>query len=626
MSEVNKVNRKISYINKDFSGFRDDLINFTKNYFPNSLGDFSESSPATAMLEMAAYVGDVTAYGTDIALQESLMFTVSERLNLYNLSQGLGYKIHSISPASCDLDVFQLVPSIGEGNDNRPDYNYALTIDHDMQVSTNDSIFFRTTEPVNFGFSSSLSPTTVSVHTVSSDGQVEFYLLKKTVRAVSGQVLTGTYAFTDAKIYDKIVLPEDNIAEIIDITDSDNNIWYEVPYLAQDLVPVGIRNTPYSDPVLHQYASTVPYLLSYRQTDKRFVTRVRKDDRIEIQFGSGLGQESDEEIVPNPTNVGIGLDYYNRAEDVSIDPMNFLYTKTYGTAPSDTTLTIRYSVAEGLSDNVNANTITQIVSNTISTPISSTDPTVLSTVTDSITVNNPRAAFGGQTKKPIDIIREEAMSNFAAQNRSVTKEDYILRCFTMPAKFGSIAKAYVEQDTQLSRKLDFERTPNPYALNLYILTYDKDQRFVVANEAIKENLRTYLRNYKLLTDSINIKSPWIINIGIQGEIICRPDVNSNEILLKCVNRMIDLMDNSKREINAPILLSNLYTEIDKIDGVQTVQNIEVTNLYDTSQGYSGNFYDIKSATRNGIIYPSLDPAIFEVKFPKIDIRFRVNDQ
>jgi len=620
-----KVTRRINYVNKDFSEIRQELINYTKNYFPNTYSDFNESSPGMHMLELAAYVGDIMGFYTDVQLQESFLSTVSERINLYNLAQTHGYKVKTVTPSSVDIDIFQIVPSIGEGTDNRPDYNYALSIDADMQLRTDDNIYFRTTEPADFSYSSSLSPTIVSVKTVSDDGNIEFYLLKKTVKAVSGRVATATYDFEEAKIYDKIVLPDFNVSEIIDIVDSDNNIWYEVPFMAQDLVQVGIRNTPYADPVLHQYASTVPYLLSYKQTDKRFVTRVRKDDRIEIQFGSGLSSESDEEIVPNPFNVGIGLDYYNRATEVSIDPMNFLYTKTYGTAPTNTTLTVRYSIANGLSDNVNSNTIVNIVSSTVSDPAATTDPTILDSIKSSIVVTNPNPAFGGQTKKPFDVVREEAMANFAAQNRSVTKEDYILRCFTMPSKYGSVAKAYVEQDTQISRNLEFERTPNPYALNLYILTYSLDKTFVTANEAIKENLRTYLRNYRLMTDAVAIKDPWIINISISYEIITYPNQNSNEVLLRCTNKLIELFDNDKMEINKPIVLSNLYSELDRIEGVQTVQNITINNEYDTALGYSGNYYDIVSATRSNIIYPSLDPSIFEVKFKTRDIKGRVND-
>jgi hypothetical protein len=627
MARKNGYTREVKYVNKDFAELRTALIGLAKNYFPTTYADFNESSPGTMFIEMAAYVGDVLSFYSDVQLQESMLYTAEERINLYNLAQSLGYKPKTVVPSSVELEIFQLVPSIGEGVDTRPDYRYALVVKENMQVKTDEQrpAYFRTIDAVDFRFSSSYDPTTATVYSVTDDGSIEYYLLKKRVKAVSGEIKTQQFSFSDPKIYDKIVLEDDNVTEIIDIVDSDGNTWYEVPFMAQDLVPVGVRNTPYHDPTLAQYRSSVPYILAYRQTERRFVTRLRKDDKIEIQFGSGMSSEADEEIVPNPFNVGLGLPYFERVTDVSIDPMNFLYTRTYGTAPSNTTLTVRYAVAAGMRENVNANTVTEIIASETSDPIESVNSTVLNTIKGSLSINNPRPAFGGANKKPLDVIREEAIANFAAQNRSVTKEDYILRCFTMPAKYGSVCKAYVEQDLQISRWNDGDQIPNPYALNLYVLCYNDSKQLVAANEAIKENIRTYLRQYRLMTDAVNIKDPFIINLGIEFEIITRPNENSNEVLLRCIEKLVELFDNDKMDIGQPILISKLQTELDRVDGVQTVQSIRFKNLVDRNQGYSGNVYDVDTAIRNGILYPSMDPSIFEVRFPKRDISGRVND-
>lgn len=616
--------RSVSYINKDFAENRLALINYLKNYFPNSYQDFNESSPAMAFVELVAYVGDVLSFYTDVQLMESLLFLSDERINLYNLAQGMGYKAKTVVPASVDLEVFQLLPSIGSGQNTRPDFRYALYIQPTMQVSTTDTdaVYFYTKDAIDFRFSSSFDPTTITTYSVTQDGEIEYYLLKKTVKAVSGKLQSRVFSFSDPKIYDKIVLPENNVTEIVSVEDSDLNKWYEVSHLAQDLVPLSIRNVPYNDAYLSQYQSSVPYILIYKQTEHRFVTRLRKDDLLEIQFGAGLSSEADEEIIPNPMNVGLGLDYFERPADLSIDPQNFLYTKTYGTAPSNTLLTVQYSIANGIRDNVNANTITQIVSSSIVNPFDSTDSTVLQTIIDSVAINNPNPAFGGQDRRPLEMIRQEAMANFASQNRAVTKEDYILRCFTMPAKYGAIAKAYIEQDTQLGRWNE-DRVPNPYSMNLYVLSYNADRQFVACNEAIKENLRQYLRNYRLLTDAINIKDCQIINFSIDIEVMTYQNENSNEVILRCIDRVIDYFDNQRMEINQPILISKLKTEIDKVQGVQTVKSIKFINQIDMSQGYSGNVYPIENAIRDEILYPSLTPSIFELRFPKKDVRVRV---
>tara|TARA_R110000822_G_scaffold128195_39_gene264018 strand:- start:1496 stop:3370 length:1875 start_codon:yes stop_codon:yes gene_type:complete len=622
---ANKINRDIKYVSKDFAEYRTALINYAKNYFPDTYTDFNESSPAMMFLEMSAYVGDVLSFYGDVQLQESFLYTVDERINLYNLSQGHGYKPKTVVPSSVDIEIFQLIPSIGEGIETRPDYKYSLIVEPHMQCQTSDGTKFRTVDAVDFRFSSSYDPTETSVYSVADDGAIEYYLLKKSVKAVSGEMITREYPFGDPKKYDKIVLPNANVTDIIDIVDNDGNDWHEVQHMAQDLVPLSIRNTPYNNPELAQYRSSAPYVLCYKQVERRYITRLRPDEFMEIQFGAGLSSEADEEIIPNPFNVAMGLDYFERVIDVSLDPLNFLYTKTYGTAPNNVTLTVRYATAIGLSDNVNAGTITTITSANIINPSDTLDPTVLTVIRNSLAINNTAPAYGGQNRKSLEVIREEAIANFAAQNRAVTKEDYILRCFAMPSKFGSVSKAYIEQDQQLSRWNEYDKIPNPYALNLYVLSYDADRKLVPVNPAIRENLVNYISQYRMMTDAINIKTPFVVHLGIDFEILTKPQENSNEVLLRCVDKVIQLFDPDKMEINQPILISKLYTEIDQVEGVQTVQDIKFVNLFDTNDGYSGNVYDMETATRNGIVYPSLDPMIFEIKYPRRDIKGRVND-
>ena len=624
MPPLTGTNRSIKYINRDFAEFRTALYQFAKQYFPNQLVDQSESNPAAIMIEMASYVGDALSFTADTMLAESFLYTVNERINMMRLAQSLGYKAKTVVPAQVDLDVFQLLPSIGSGNNTKPDYRYALYLKAHSVVSTTDTdaTYFYTTDDIDFRFSSSIDPTTVTAYSVTQDGSIEYYLLKKKARAVSGELKSLTFDFGEPKIYDKIVIRESNVTDIVSVTDSDNNVWYKTDYLADDLVPLTMRNLPYNDPSLSQYNSSVPYLLCFKQTEHRYVTRYRKDDFLEIQFGSGLSSEADEEIVPNPFNVGIGLPYYERSVDVSIDPMNFLYTRTYGTAPANTTLTVNYAIASGVADNVSANTITRVVTADFIDPVDSTDSTVLQTIKDSLTVNNPFPAFGGQNKKPLDQIREEAMANFAAQNRAVTKEDYILRCYTMPAKYGAIAKAYVEKDTQLGG-WNADRQPNYNNLDLYILSQDATNTLVTANDAIKSNLKNYLARYRLMTDAITIRDPFIIDISVDVDIISYPDFNSNEVILKCLEVMIDYFDISRVSINQPIIISSLRTALDRVEGVMTVNGFDFNAVIGT--GYSSNWYDMKNAERNGIIYPPKTISCFNVRYPKRDLRVRVID-
>lgn len=618
---------KIKYLNKDFGQFREALINHAKSYFPNAYRDFNESSPGMMFIEAASFVGDVLSMYNDHQLQESFINLATERKNIYNLAQNYGYKPNSVVPAQVELTVMQLVPALPtmsmEGTTYEPDMSYAFHIKEGMVVRTEDNVRFITTESCNFEINTPTDPLEISIYEISNLGEVTFYLLKKTVKAIAGQVFEQNFEFTTPKRYDKIVLEQENVSRIISVVDSESETWYEVDFMAQDIIPVSIRNDYNATSELGVYQHSVPFLLSYIQTDKRFVTRVRKDGYFEIQFGSGIGQESDEELVPNPFNVGLGIEYFRRYNDLSLDPANFINTKTYGSAPDNTTLTVKYLVSNGVSDNVGAETINIIESMEFYPVLPSLDEEIVEALQFStdrgIKVTNLAPAYGGLNVKPLDVIKQEAVANFAAQNRAVTLEDILLRAYAMPAKFGNIAKAYVERDEQRSI-WNSELIPNPYSINLFILAYDANGEFTPANSALKQNLSRYLSNYRLLTDAINIVDAHIIHIGIDFEIIVRPTYNSNEVLIRCIGRLKELFHQSVMEIGKPILLSKLYTELDKLEGVQTVADIKIYNKYDAGLGYSGNVYDINTATRDGIIYPSLDPSIFEIKFPDKDIK------
>jgi hypothetical protein len=419
------------------------------------------------------------------------------------------------------------------------------------------------------------------------------------------------------------VLAEDNVIEVIDIVDDQGQKWYEVPYLAQDTIQEAIRNTPNIDPELASYNNSVPYILKLKQTARRFITRFRADKRLEIQFGAGISEEHDRDLIPNPENVGLGLKGFKREVDVSIDPANFLYSNTYGQAPSQTTLTVRYSLGDGLQDNTPANSIQEVFLVSYASANMDLNATLLAQAKNSVAVNNTEPSKGGASKEPIETVRQKSLATFASQNRAVTKEDYILRCYTMPSKFGSVAKAYIIQDEQVDSTDPESKIPNPLAMNIYTKGYDASQNLVPLNLAVKQNLKTYLQQFRLMTDALNIKDAFVINIGVNFEVIPKPNYNASEVVVKCINKLKSLLHVENMQINGPIVISDLYSSLDAIDGVQTVSNVDIINLYDTNAGYSGNVYDIKSAILNNIVYPSLDPCIFEIKYPNSDIKGRI---
>ena len=622
-----EIKKDISYLGKDFNQFRKNLIDFAQQYFPTTYTDFNQAGPGSLFLEMSAYVGDVLSYYMDINLRESLLDQATERTNIFDIAKNLGYTPKNAVPAYVSLDVYQLVPAIGTGANVRPDFDYALSVKSGMRVtSINSNSVFRTVDSVDFSFSSSFDPTEITVYESNPSTKLPtYYLLKKQIMAVSGDVKTASFTFTTPTAYDRIVLPESNIIEIISVKETDGDNWYEVPYLAQDTIFEETPNLLENDPDFYQYRSSSPSLLKLKKTSKRFISRLRSDGRLELQFGAGISDNNDLEVIPNPTNVGNGLTALRRNVNVDIDPSNFLYTKTYGQAPSNTTLTVTYTIGNGIADNVPGGVLTNLAFVEFDDDINSSINVSTSTfIKSTLAVTNTGPATGAKTADTLEDIKNNAMANFATQNRLVTRDDYIIRAYSMPAKFGSVAKAYIVPDDQLSQQ-EFEQTriANPLAMNLYVLGFNQDKQLTTLNQAVKENLKNYLNYYRMLTDAVNIKDAFIINIGLQFEISVLSNYNSNEVLLKCINSVKSYFNVDRWQINQPIIKSDITNLLGNVKGVQSVINVTFNNLYDTAQNYSGNVYDLASATKNGVIYPSLDPSIFEVKFPNKDIKGRV---
>ena len=612
--------RDIRYIDRDFNSFRNALINYSKTYFPNTYNDFTDTSTGMLFMEMASYVGDVLSFYLDNQIQETFIQTARQTENLFNLSYMLGYVPKVTTAASVDIDFYQQLPAKLVGGVTVPDYDYTLKIPENTQITSNtdSSIKFLIEDVVDFSVSSSMDPTEVSVYQLSGT-QPTFYLLKKTRKAISATVNTTTFTFTAPQRFDTRTLNASNIIGILDVVDSNGNTWYEVPNLAQENVFNSIRNTNVNDPN-YSDNSDAPYLLQLKQVQRRFVTRFKNESTLEIQFGAGNFGDNDEEIVPNPDNVGLGLPFEKTKLTTAFSPLNFVFTNTYGIAPSNTTLTVRYLTGGGVGSNVEAGSLT-IVDDTNITFLNSNlaNTSLANTIFDSVASNNPLAANGGQDGDTIEEIRQNATGNFQNQLRTVTKEDYIIRALSMPANLGVIAKAYAAP----AKIGEYQPGELPTVLDLYILSYDINKKLRTASSALKKNLKTYLSEYRMINDSIKIKDAFVINIGVEFDIIVLPNYNNSETLTKCITALSTYFDIDQWQINQPIILKDLFILLDKVEGVQTVKKVKITNKAGEALGYSAYGYDIEGATVNDVVYPSLDPMIFEVKNLNEDIKGRV---
>jgi hypothetical protein len=614
-------------------------------------------------LEQAAFVGDVLSYYTDAQLKESFINLAGNYKNVLTQAQNLGYKPKLSKPATTTLSVYQTVPSTGSGINNKPDYTYALKIKQGMQVKStlNTNLIFTTTDDVDFN-----DATDREVSVFQTDGvKPLLYLITKKVKAISAESKSVTQEFFSFIKNPIVSISDTNFIGISNVVDSNGNKYYEVPYLAQDMIYVKIPNVESNDPTLSQYRESVPYLLKLIRTPRRFTTKVMDTGDIELRFGGGSGDVSDEILIPSTKNVGLGLNNSIDKLGETFDPTHFLKTSTYGIAPSQTTLTINYLSGGGISSNVQSGDLSTI--NLIEfdedliqyTPISLPQ---YNQSKQSVAVTNLEPAVGGAGGETIEEIRENAIANYGSQNRAVTRKDYEIRTLAMDAQFGGVAKVYVAQDTALDDtkvqsvlrddtarqqflnlvkssvgKSDTEigdqieryilqqksinaEFNNPFAINMYLLGYDVNGNLTTLNDAVRQNLKTYLEEYRMLTDAVNMLDGFVINIGINYEITVFSNYNKREVLLKANQALINYFDITKWQMNEPINLSEIELEIANIDGVSSVQNVEVVNL--RGSNYSTYAYNIKEATRNKMVYPSLDPAIFEIKFPNTDIKGR----
>ena len=606
--------RDINYLNRDFTSFRNTLIEYSKTYFPTTYNDFTPASPGMLFMEQASYVGDILSFYLDNQIQETFLQYSRQVTNIFDLAYMLGYKPKATNVAIVDIDVYQQVPASGSGADNVPDYNYTLSISSPSQV-TNGSVNFLIEEPINFAQSSSSDPTEVSVYEISA-GEPIYYLLKKTRQAYSATLNTTTFTFGSYEAYPTVEIDATNIIGILDITDSAGNVWYEVDYVGQETILDSIKNTNQNNPNL--VTNDAPYLLQLKKVQRRFATRLLDSTTLQIQFGAGNPSDTDEEITPNANNVGIGLPFGKDKLTTAYSPTNFMYTNTYGIAPVNTTLTVRYLTGGGVNSNVAANTI-----NTLdTTPVFNNRNLNVDTANNiltTVTVNNDAAASGGRSGDTVEEVRQNTLANYQAQLRNITQDDYLVRALSMPSKYGGIAKAYIEP-TKLSNVTPGDTTS---ILDLYVLGYNTNTQLITLSNTVKQNIINFLSEYKAINDSIRVKDAFIINIGVNFEIITLPNFNNNIVLLRCVDALQNYFSIDEWQINEPISLREIQIILDRIDGVQTVKNVEIVNKVGQSLGYSNYAYDIEGATNNNTVYPSIDPMIFEVKYPDTDIQGKV---
>ena len=600
--------KDIRYLNKDFVSFRKALMDFAKIYYPDSYSDFNESSLGMMFMEMASYVGDVLSFYLDSNLKESILLYAEERKNIINLAQTFGYKYKTTIPGSTNVDVYQIIPSFGVKG-SQINTSFALKIDAGMIVGSDafSNVQFRTTEPVDFSVFNN-GNFQATVYTLDGSGNVLNYLIKKTVPAVAGTISTIDFTFGDPVKYQSVTIPYPDVIEILDVVDSDGNQWYEVGYLAQDTIWIDEPNDPVSNTLNSANYQQTPRILKMKKVANRYTTRKTVDLATELQFGSGVSSYPDQVLIPTPQTL-----QYNTNFVANSVASNFLNTNTYGHIPSNTTLTVRFTRGGGIQSNVPQNDLTRVMNYTMQNSVNdyttAADIATFNDVVKSVATSNPQPATGGRGAETEDEIRQNAIAYFYSQDRCVTDRDYLIKTLTLPAKYGSVSKAYVR------------RTLGQFSVDLYCLGYDSNKKLIILNDATKQNLANYLYNYRELTTAVNIKNAYVVNIGVKFAVLAYQQYNKHDVLVSCITSLQNYFNIDKWEIGQPIIVADLYNLLSIVPGVRSVTDVTISNLFSSigDTTYSNIYYHIPAATLDGIIYPSQDPSIFEVKYPNTDI-------
>lgn len=609
MSQPQKTSH-IKYLNRDFAGFKRDLINYSQAHRSGVLQDFNEASPTMAILELQSYVGDVLSYYQDFQFNELRRETARQLENVVSFAKSLGYKPQGKRAARVRETFFIEVPATTVNGQSVPDDRYSPILRKGSQVKGPGGIFFETLDDLVFSGSTVDYPRQVTGSQFDpTTGAPTYFAIKKDVQVVAGQTVTESFTVGDFVQFRQIDLSQNDVLEILSVVDSSGQEYTEVDHLAQDTV-FDIESNPDDD------SDVVPYVMKLVTVPRRFeVDRDPSTGVTSLIFGSGDGQNLDDELVPNLADLAIPLAGRRTFSSFPLDPQNFLKTRSLGVGPYNTTLTVKYRVGGG--------TETNVVPRSIDTPsnvqldFSSTtlDPLRRAAVIGSLACLNLKASEGGAPAETVTEIKANSSAFFAAQDRVVTREDVIARVMSLPSKFGKPEKVFVRKNPI-----------SPASLDLHMLAKDVNGHMTYASPNLKANVKTYLSRYRMMTSGINILDGTIINLRCNFGVVLSSLANRTEVLVACLNVVKDYLDIDRRQIGQPIVVSELAGLIQAVAGVVSVYEIVFTNVIGNAvlpgsqltMPYSTTRFDVTAFRRNEIIYCPAG-AIFEVKYPTLDI-------
>lgn len=593
--------RARSFLNKDFEGFKRDLISFSDSFASGVLSDKSTPSSTMALIELMSFIGDTLSFNIDQAFNELREDTAVQIENVTQFAKMRGYKVRGKVPARGVLPVMIEVPATTTTDGSvTPDPLYLPVLSKGSRAQARNGTSFETLEDIDFSVETGRA---ITGSLFGANGLPTHFAIRKSVDIIAGQTKTESFTVSSFRAFRSIEISDQDVSEVISVTDSDGNEWVEVDYLAQDWVFAGSTNTGND-------SSDVPYTLKVVSAPRRFITGwdpITK--KTSLTFGSGDGASFDDELIPNVADYAIPLAGKRTSSGFSIDPRNFLKTRTLGLSPYNTTLTVTYRVGGGSEGNVDPGSIDTMSKADLSFVYNSLDPLKKADVEGSVQCYNSEKTDGGMPQETIREIKMNSAAFFAAQDRCVTRADIIARILSIPAKYGKPSKVFVKTDDHSSNSID-----------VYVLAEDTAGHLTAPSVTLKRNIATYVNQYRMLTDGFNIFDGAVINMRCNFGVVVAPKFNKSETLSRCIDALTTYFSTTNTQIGKPLVKSEVIATLHDIEGVLSVYELGFSNVFGLTDGlrYSSARFDFQESTRNGIIYCP-DDSVFELKYPRRDI-------
>jgi hypothetical protein len=602
--------RKISYTERDFEGLRQDLVNYTRQYYPELIENFNDAAVYSVLMDLNAAIGDNLHYHIDRSVQETVLQYAQQRSSIFNIARTYGLKIPGNRPSVALVDFSITVPANGDQEDTRylgilragsqvlgAGQVFENVYDIDFSSQYNNEGYPNRTKIPNFDSNNTLINYTITKREVVVNGVTKIY--KKTINS------------NDVKPFFEFFLPEKNVLEVVDIIQKDGTSyqstptysefvnaqvrWYEMDALAESTVFVEDTTKPTDKPGIK--------VGKYIETDNRFITEYTPNGFMRVQFGGGTTTPDDQlaEFARNGVSLKIE-DYQN----------NIGLGKTI---EANTTLFVKYRIGGGESSNIGINVINQL--GTINFAVNGPSSTINQQVVNSLFVNNITAAIGGANQPSIEEVRNMVTFNYSAQNRAVTVNDYNALIKKMPGKYGAPAKtAITEKDNKI---------------NIEILSFDSSGNLTqTVSNTLKQNIANYLSKYRMINDYISVNVAQVIDLEYDISVVLDSGQNQGQVITQIIDVISQSMSPLTRDLGENVNVSDVRKKIQDVAGVVSISDISVFNKSggqysssETSQRYSD-----QSTKRIELIDDTIfaEPnQIYQVRYDSRDIKVRVKD-